>query len=304
MLLVISAGLYFYSKQPVSLQSAKQKIVVENDIMPGGNRATLILSDGSKIVLDDTKKGVVAKQAGLKIQKTADGKVIYDLSKPGNPTSSIAYNIIETPRGGQYQINLPDGSKVWLNSASSLKFPVIFTGKNRIVELQGEAYFEIAGNKDMPFKVTVDTAEIEVLGTHFNVMAYAEEGSINTTLLEGSVRFSTGKESKRISPGQQLRLTKTMKIVEADLNEAIAWKNGYFIFKNEDISSIMRKISRWYDVEIEYQKTIPQKKFLGKISRAGNVSDVLEMLELTGAVRFNIVQGDSSKKGRRIIVMP
>ncbi len=303
-LLLISTGLYFYSKQPLAPQLVKQSLPIKTDLAPGGNKAVLTLSNGAKIVLDDRNNGLLAKQNGITVRKAADGMIIYDIAKPGTQVQDVAYNTIETPRGGQFQVNLPDGSKVWLNAASSLKFPVIFTDKGRDVELTGEAYFEIAKNKNAPFKVRVNTAEIEVLGTHFNVMAYTEERSINTTLLEGSVRVSAEKQSRLIVPGQQLKLTDKMEVVKADISEAIAWKNGYFIFKNEEISSVMRKISRWYDVDIQYKNGIPKKKFLGKISRNGNVSEVLEILELTGAVHFKIDKGNSLGAGRRITVMP
>ncbi|HWW40381.1 FecR family protein, partial [Pedobacter sp.] len=200
----------------------------------------------------------------------------------------------------QYQLKLPDGTLVWLNSASSLRFPTQFAGKERSVELDGEAYFEVAKNKEMPFKVHVRAMEVRVLGTHFNVMAYDDEESISTTLLEGSVKVSNALQTAVIRPGQQASLKKSSGILgveEVNTVEAIAWKNGKFLFADEDIETIMRRISRWYNVEVEYRGNLSDKNFAGSISRYENVSEVLKMLELTGTIHFKV-------EGRRIIVMP
>jgi ferric-dicitrate binding protein FerR (iron transport regulator) len=203
--------------------------------------------------------------------------------------------------GGQYQLLLPDGSKVWLNSGSSIRFPTAFIGKERVVELKGEAFFDIKENKKMPFIVrTNNSMDIKVLGTQFNVMAYEDEKSINTTLLEGSVQILKETGSTYLEPGQAAVLNKgsgKIKVAPADIEDAVAWKNGYFIFSNENIESIMRKVSRWYNVEIEYQGNLNNKDFVGTISRDKNISELLKMLELTGAIHFRI-------EGRRVTVMP
>lgn len=265
-------------------------------IKPGRTKATLTLADGAVINLDDVQRGLVFRQGSLTINKVADGKLVYAVqSATGQLTN---YNTISTPRGGTYQVVLPDGTNVWLNAASSLRFPAVFSGKERHVELQGEAYFEVARNKEKPFKVAVNGMGIEVLGTHFNVNAYGDETQIKTTLLEGSVKLHAGKRQQLLRPGQQARLEKQSGFMVAEVNveEAVAWKKGYFIFENENIESIMRKVARWYDVEVLYQGKVDQGRYGGTVSRFDSVEGVLKSLELTGSVRFKI-------EGRRITVM-
>lgn len=273
----------------------------KQDIAPGGNKATLTLGDGSVITLDDAAKGAIAEQAGITISKTAEGQLIYAASGQGEKFAGpIRTNTVETPRGGQYQVELPDGTKVWLNAASSLRYPALFTGKERRVELSGEAYFEVAHNKDMPFRVESQHQVVEVLGTHFNINSYADEPIIKTTLLEGSVRVSglQAPVSEFLKPGQQAVLSNgSMKIAKVNAQEAVAWKNGYIVFENEKITSLMKKIARWYDVDIVYQGQVTDNNFNGSVSRFDNVSKVLEILELTKAVHFKV-------EGRKIIVMP
>lgn len=299
-MMTLSAVLYMY------LPQNKQHIVKQqqfnNDIVPGGNKAILTLADGSKIVLDDIKTGTITTQGNTAIKKTKDGQLIYDLSHSAqtNLSTEPVYNTITTPKGGQYQVILPDGSTVWLNAASSLKFPTAFRDKARNVELDGEAYFEITKNKSMPFKVTVNNMKVEVLGTHFNVMAYQEESYLATTLLEGSVKISGSSDNVLLTPGHQAILNKglsAIKVLSVDTEEAVAWKNGYFLFNNENIQSIMRKISRWYNVEVSYEGNMNGRDFTGTISRFKNVSEVLKLLELTNEAHFKI-------EGRRITVMP
>ena len=311
-LIIVSIGTFFYLNyinKPISKQIISN---VKNDISPGGNIATLTLADGRKISLTDAENGQLAEQSGIKIHKTADGQLVYEVrhleggtTERSLPAVEMTYNTIETPPGGQYQVNLPDGSKVWLNSASSLRYPVRFTGTERRVEISGEAYFEVAHNSKMPFRVINNSQTVEVLGTHFNIMAYPDESSTNTTLLEGSVKITKENKSKIISPGQQTRVMNgDIAVLSVDVNEAVAWKDGFFMFKNEDIQSIMRQISRWYNLEVQYQGTIPKKSFGVKISRSRNVSEVLEVLESTGSIHFKIIPGDSLGRERRIIVMP
>ena len=268
----------------------------KNDVLPGSDKATLTLADGSTILLDEAHNGTIAQQGNSKIIKL-DGKLSYD---PTNKNSrEIVYNTISTPKGGQYQLELPDGSRVWLNATSSIHFPTSFTGTARRIEIIGEAYFEIAKNPNMPFVVTVNNSEVQVLGTHFNINAYNDEDNVKTTLLEGSVRFVSNGNINILKPGQQAQLTKDgmAKVVSnVDVDEVVAWKNGMFAFENAGIETIMRQLSRWYDVEIEY-KGKTDDLFIAEMRRNIKLSDALKALELTGKVKFDIQE-------KKIIVMP
>jgi ferric-dicitrate binding protein FerR (iron transport regulator) len=268
----------------------------EYDIQPGGNRAVLTLGDGSRIVLDSLQNGTIAKQGNVEIVKLDDGRLAYDVS--GDEKSNILNNKIITPRGGQYYVKLPDGTKVWLNSASSIDFPAIFTGKERKVEITGEVYFEVAHDANLPFVVKAGDAQIKVLGTHFNVNAYEDEDAVKVTLLEGQVKVSSSPEnSVSLSPGQQVSLSKTgdMDVAKVDPSAAITWKNGYFQFDHADIQTVMRQLARWYDVEIVYGKAIPKQLFGGEMQRNLTLSQVLNILGKS-QVRFRI-------EDRKIIVM-
>lgn len=303
-LIFVSFSIFFFLERPSTTSNTDANKAI-NDIKPGRNKAVLTLADGKKISLNDTKNGKISEQYGIKVIKTADGQLIYSLSDPEDLSHANSYNTIETPMGGQYQVNLPDGSKVWLNSASSLRYPIKFVGSDRNVEITGEVYFEVAKKTGMPFKVKVADQVIEVLGTHFNVMAYPDELSINTTLVEGSVKIFSGKNSAIISPGQQSKVNQSeIKVLNVDVNDFTAWKDGFFVFKNENIESMMRKISRWYNVEIIYQGDITHKSFGGIISRSRNISEVLKILELTGSLHFEIESNLSNPTERRVIVMP
>ncbi|GEP94658.1 FecR family protein [Chitinophaga cymbidii] len=270
-------------------------------ITPGKNKAVLTLADGSQITLDDASSGKLASQQGLNVIKAANGQLIYDFSMNGaGDQQPAAFNTLYTPKGGQYQVTLPDGTKVWLNSDSKLNFPVAFRGKERKVTLTGEAYFEVSHMKNNPFIVTTANQSIEVLGTHFNVNSYADEQTISTTLLEGSVRVSNlfTKNAQTLKPGQQSNLSRhtgdiAVKNVHAE--EVIAWKNGYFLFDNQDLPAILRTVSRWYDVEIEFQYTGKYERFGGTFSRSSGLRDILNNLEELGNVHFSIDQ-------RKIIV--
>ena len=322
-LICLSTGLFFYleNKENIQSQIANRKSL---PILPGGNKAVLTLADGSKIVLNDASNGEIAQQADISIKKTKDGQLVYEAGKKelsGNMPQGKEplLNTITTPKGGQYQVVLPDGTKVWLNAASSLKYPAVFNGHERIVELSGEAYFEVAKisglsitkgsnslEKNIPFLVITNHQTIEALGTHFNVNAYADEPDTKTALLEGSVRVSVaGKPdteqkdllTKVLKPGEQSELYGNhLKIGNGNAESAIAWKNGKFQFENEPIESVMRKIARWYDVDIDYHGNMEKKMFSGTISKYDNVNEVLKMLQLTGTVYFKINE-------RRITVM-
>ena len=248
-------------------------------------------------MLDDASNGNLAQQGNTKVIKL-NGKLDYKAS--GSSASEILYNTISTPRGGQYQIELPDGSQVWLNAASSLRFPTAFAGKERKVEISGEAYFEITKNKSMPFVVKINEAEVQVLGTHFNVMAYNDEAAVKTTLLEGSVKFKSSDNTSTLIPGQQSQLTKDgkVKVVDGvDVDKVVAWKNGAFNFHGEDMDAIGRQLARWYDVEVVNNSKIEGLFYAEDIPKNIKLSEVLKMLQLTGEVSFKV-------EGRRIIVMP
>ena len=291
-------GLLFYPKEVIVV--AKNKAMVASDIAPGGNKAVLTLANGQKIILTDANNGTLAKQAGVQITKTADGQLVYtvlDDSRSGSKTND-QFNTIETPKGGQYQVRLPDGSNVWLNAASALTYPSSFASeKPRKVDLRGEAYFEIAKDQLRPFIVKTSTQEVEVLGTHFNINSYTDEPAVKTTLIEGRVKVSAINGKDRIlKPGQQSALTgSNMQIANIDPELAVAWKNSQFVFESDDIRYIMRMVSRWYNVEVEYVGSVPDSKFGGAVSRFENVSEVLKSLESTGRVKFKV-------EGKRIIV--
>ncbi|WP_316748646.1 FecR family protein [Pedobacter gandavensis] len=291
--LCLGLAFYFY-KQPTLNHSLI--ITAAKDIAPGGNKAFLTLADGKRISLTDAKDGAIAELSGIKITKTVDGQLIYHVSGvPGKGNPKIEYNLIETPNGGQYQIILPDGTKVWLNAASSLRYPLSFAGlANRKVELlRGEAYFEVSKDKKHPFLVKTEQQEVAVLGTHFNINSYGDDVTgTKTTLLEGLIRISPldpGGKSALLKPNQQAVLTeRVLKVSVADTEQAVAWKNGYFKFQEENIESVMRKIARWYNVKIQYSGKIPTDGLGGTMSREQNLSNVLDMLQATGLVKFKI----------------
>jgi transmembrane sensor len=291
---VLSFGWYLFS-QRADVKNINRSAAI---IKPGGNKAFLTLADGSKINLDQALNGTIAKQEGIQITKTADGQLIYTILDQ-KTSQSTAYNTISTPAGGQYQVTLPDGTKVWLNALSSLKYPTSFTGKYRTVELTGEGYFEVAKNKNKPFKLKTAKQEISVLGTHFNVSAYADEDVIKTTLVEGGVAvknfspLATGV----LKPGQQAIFHDTgFKVSNVDVEEYIAWKNGFFMFNNEDIKTAMQKLARWYDVEIEYVGDFDGIYFGGSFSKNNSLQQTLKILESTDKFKFKI-------EGRRIKIL-
>jgi ferric-dicitrate binding protein FerR (iron transport regulator) len=260
----------------------------KNDVKPGGTKAVLTLSDGSTVVLDSTGSGTVAQQGSAKIVRLDKGRLAY---KTVNENSGeITYNTLTTPAAGQFSVTLPDGSKVWLNNASSLRYPVAFTGKTREVELKGEAYFEIARNAAQPFKVKVGAMLVDVLGTTFNIAAYGDESHIRTTLLTGGVRVSEGAANTLLKPGEQVRVSPEGKFSapqEVDADGVIAWKNGLFHFERADIHTVMRMLARWYDVEVQYEGPATSRLFGGDIERKLNLSEVLEILQ-KNQVHFTI----------------
>ncbi|AKD57008.1 FecR domain-containing protein [Spirosoma radiotolerans] len=306
-LLIVGVLRYPFNRQSQPTNPVAQQPI---DFAPGSNKAVLTLADASKIILDDVADGQIARQADVIITKTADGQLLYGESsatasaKLSNTQPS--YNTITTPRGGKFRIVLPDGSRVWLNAASSLKYPTKFMGNERVVTLTGEAYFEIIPQKNahkqaLPFRVRSASQVVEVLGTHFNINSYADESSIKTTLLEGKVRViktsphqAENSTEVILNPGEQAQLTADAKrrlnlIRKVDLEETIAWKNGQFQFKDTDLPTIMRQISRWYDVKVDFQGKLPDTKFRGKISRDVPLSQIFQILQLSG-INF-IIEG-------------
>ena len=281
--LLLVAGAIFFN---VYIEKQNHAI----DVEPGGNKAVLTLADGSKIILDQAGEGNLAQQAGVQIVKTTNGQLVYTIKETvdsGKGTASNLTNTILTPRGGQYQVNLPDGTRVWLNAASSLKFPLSFAGlKERKVELKGEAYFEVEKDASMPFIVQSDQQIVQVIGTHFNINSYEDESDTKTTLLEGAVKVAALKGSKAeqafLKPGQQARINSSsthVNVVRVDPMAEIAWKNGQFFFENESIENIMKQIARWYDVEVIYEDNVAGKTVWGSITRYSNVSKVLSYCE-------------------------
>jgi transmembrane sensor len=318
-LIILGIGSYLY----ISNQKEKPSVTqvnpnpVKNDVAPGGNRATLTLADGSKIVLDSAKNGKLADEINAAVVKNGD-KLVYeknnfkkDLPSPREGSGedskiAVSYNTLATPRGGQYQLTLADGSQVWLNAESSIRYPTAFAGKERKVTVTGEAYFEVTKDKSKPFIVAVTShpsalttdhenqaLEIEVLGTHFNVNAYNEEPTINTTLLEGSVKLTSHPSPLTsvltLKPGQQGQLNdqKLVLAKDPDIEQVMAWKEGKFYFNQQDIKSILTQFARWYDVEVIYQGQLKNRKFFGIVSRSSSLSQVLKLLEDSG-IKFKI----------------
>lgn len=279
-------------------------IAVHQDIAPGGNKAVLVLANGSNVILDSAHNGLLGTSGQSHFVKVKNGQLAYRdqhtnmVREEGKVQREIQYNTLSTPRGGQYQITLSDGTKVWLNSASSLRFPVAFDGRERVVKLTGEAYFEVIEDKDHSFRVLTPNMEVVDLGTHFNISAYPDEPEIKTTLLEGSVAVRKNGKEVTLKPGQQSIVTNQMKggieVENVNTEESVAWKNGYFSFHNTNIYEIMRRISRWYDVNVHLDDSL-HVYLNGEISRNVNVSKVFEMLELTGELDFDI-------EGKKIFV--
>lgn len=270
-----------------------------NDALPGTNKSKLTLANGTQIVLDSSNIGVLAKEGATSITNK-DGLLVYDGNGVTDKNNLLAFNTMETPRGGQYKLQLSDGSMVWLNAASSIRYPAVFSGNERVVEVSGEAYFEVTKNARMPFRVKLrDGMEIKVLGTHFNVNAYATQTNVYTTLLEGSVSISNGRFEKQIQPGQQARSRKDIPIQlmnDADIEETMAWKNGMFQFNRADIETIMHQMERWYDLEVIYEGAKPTGYYHGEASRNITASEMLKVLKASG-LKLKI-------ETRKIIVSP
>ncbi|UKT62656.1 FecR family protein [Pedobacter mucosus] len=298
--LFIAGTAFFVSKSGKFFDDVKPVQVQNLDILPGTNKATLTLADGSRIILDEKTAANISNRNGLKITKTNNGQLIYTILDNENfKNKTISYNTIKTPKGGQYQVILPDGTKVWLNAASSLKYPEVFVGNMRNVELTGEAYFEVTKNNLKPFHVKSHGQDVAVLGTHFNINTYMDDQTIRTTLLKGSVSVSNLNSTLILKPGEQSisginEFSKIKLATDVDIEDETAWKNGLFQFNNAGLKSILNQIERWYDIKIDYN-SIPNKRYNGMVPRNAKLSEVLKMLELTGNIKFEILEGRNLK---------
>jgi len=322
LILALGTCAYLYLTLQPPQKIALAPVGPGNDVKPGSNKAILTLADGSTIVLDSSHNGALGQQGNTRVIKLDSGRLAYQTaaghelraaSDKLQATGQPLYNTITTPKGGQYQVTLPDGTKVWLNASSSLRFPTAFNGDRREVDLAGEAYFEVTKEKN-PFKVHIyssvagmgvvgsgrPVSEIDVLGTHFNVNAYDDEAAVEATLLQGSIRYSKGDDHVLLKPGQQAvsaRAGGAIRIVpDADVDAAVAWKNGYFQFDGASVETVMRQLARWYDVEVRYEGTVTERQFGGQMPRGVNLSEVLRILEVIN-VHFRI-------EGKTLVVIP
>lgn len=299
-LIFVSFFIYFLEQKPTSQSFAE----ATNEIPPGGNKATLTLSNGSVINLDDVNKGRIVEDDGAHIVKAADGLLAYTADPKISGDKISKFNTVSTPNGGQYRIILPDGTKVWLNAASALVYPTIFSGEDRRVKLSGEAYFEVAKIKGKSFKVSTASQEITVLGTHFNIKAYLDEPQVKTTLVEGAVKVTPFKEnglslgrSVLLKPGEQSLLAGAHRLTvhKVNVTNEVAWKSGIFSFHNTDIRVVAREFSRWYDVSIDFEGELPDVKLWGEMDRNVNATEALEILHYF-KLKYRIVNQGSVKK--------
>lgn len=296
-LLLLTAAWWWGTDRPAAAPVAETRQQrFKNEVAPGGNKAMLILADGSAIALDSAANGVLSSQGGSQVVKLGNGQLAY--RPAGAHNGRVLYNTVRTPRGGTYRLTLPDGTGVWLNAGSSVTYPTAFTGNARPVAVTGEAYFEVTKDAARPFQVTAADMNITVLGTSFNVNAYTDNATRSTTLLEGAVKVTSGASNHTLKPGQQARLNKTRNttvISQVDTEEIVAWKNGYFQFTDAGMEEVMQQLEQWYDVKVTYEGAIPQRSFGGGIQRSLPLTKVLSILE-ENDVKFRI-------EGRNITVM-
>ena len=303
--IIIAVGMAIWSipNKPATETTPVKQLAIKTDIDPGKQGAILTLADGRQVVLDSLGNGKVADQTGSQVL-LQDGKLVYD--ETASTAEHVVYNAISTPKGRQFQLVLPDGTKVWLNAASSLKYPTHFSGKERRVEVTGEAYFEVAKNADMPFYVEMDNSTtVKVLGTHFNINAYSNEPSLKTTLLEGSVQVQQSATGNRqagtvlLKPGEQAIGGDHSPLTidhSPNIDKVMAWKNGVFNFNEATLQEVMHQLERWYDIEVQYEPGVPKLEFVGKMGRDLSLNNVLRGLELS-KVHFRL-------EGRKLTVMP
>jgi len=296
-----AAIIHFHLKkhQSPSFAAGIHKKHKVNDVAPGGDKAMLTLADGSKVVLNDAKDGIIANQGLTRLNKTNAGQLVYEADQ-SSKAAPVVYNTITTPKGGQFRIVLSDGTKVWLNAASSITFPTTFSATERKVTITGEVYFEVAKNKRVPFRVITGKQEVEDVGTCFNIKAYDDEHSISTTLVEGAVKITSGQQSALLQPGQQANLPnrelEPISVKTVNTETVLAWKNGNFEFESEELHAIMRQVARWYDIKVIYEGNVKPRRFTASVPRNVNLSELLEMLKFMG-VNFRI-------DGQAVVVSP
>lgn len=293
-IVLVSVGLFLQTGDKSVDKQTLTKVEPGKQIRNCNNCATLTLGDGSVIELDTAASGKLASQGNTQIVKLEGGQLAYEGGNEFN--AAVPYNTVSTPRGSTHQIVLVDGTKVWLNAASSIRFPAAFVGAERKVEITGEVYFEVARNSELPFKVAIRDCEIKVLGTAFNINGYREENAIKTTLLEGSISLKVNDNTQLLKPGQQLsytEATKKIKVGMANIDDVLAWKEGFFYFDNDNIQTLLREIGRWYDVEIVYEGALPERGFKGEIGRDLSLQDVvvfLKKLKINAELQGNILK--------------
>lgn len=297
--LLIGLGTWYYTAHQDPLKVVMSKTSLVPDVEPGHEGAILTLSDGSKITIDSLNNGLVTTQNGVNVT-LQNGQLAYNYSGTGN--DEVAYNTMSTPKGRSFKLKLPDGTAVWLNALSSIRYPVVFNGHERKVDITGEAYFEIAPDASSPFHVNINNkARLQVLGTSFNVNAYENETTINTTLLEGAVSIQHGNSAPvKLKPGQQAQISDRIHVVslnETDTDKIMAWKNGLFNFEGANLEQVMRQVERWYDIQVVYEKSVPDIQFFGEISRNIKLSELIDALKMSD-VHFRI------EKDRKLVVLP
>ena len=287
--LLIAAVFKYKNKQVPheNIQLSFRNTTKEHSIKPGSQKALLTLADGTTITLDSAANGIIAKQGGTQVLKLANGMICYVKDKANNQPENISYNKMSTPRGGQYQLTLPDGSVIWLNAESSITYPTAFSGNERKVSITGEVYFEVVKDKSKPFKVTAGDQQIKVLGTHFNINAYEDEDHVKTSLLEGSVNVN----QQILKPGEAFQ---NGKVSKTNVDQDVAWKNGIFNFNNQSLAQVMRQLARWYNLEVIYPGGVPRKEYGGEMGRNLTLNQVLKGLENSG-IYFEL-------EGRKLLV--
>jgi ferric-dicitrate binding protein FerR (iron transport regulator) len=300
-LVVTGIGTYLWMNKSNKSETIvkTEPLPVQTDIAPGRDGAILTLADGRKMLLDTLGNGVIAYQHGAELI-LKNGQLTYAVS--GKPAGEIAYNTMSTPKGRQFRVTMPDGTGVWLNSASSIRYPTVFAGNERRVEITGEVYFEVSKNSNLPFKVSAANTEVVVLGTRFNVNAYANEPNASTSLLQGAVQVNSGNSSAVLKPGQQARVQTAsaggnIKVLnKVNIQQVINWKNGLFSFEHADIPTVMRQLERWYDIEVQYEGAVPVNEIHGELGRDLSLQQILKVLQQ--------MKVNCKLEGRKLIVYP
>lgn len=298
--LCVGLGIFYYSNHANKVESKNNQATAQQKIVPGSNKAILTLGDGKQVELNGDTEGKIADQGNVTVNKTSSGQLIYQLHEKSSAviTGAPIFNQITVPRGGQYEVILPDGSKVFLNAATTLKYPAAFLPNERKVELSGEAYFEVSKDQNRPFKVNIaNKQEVEVLGTHFNIAAYQEDGLIKTTLFEGAVKLKNNSGQVILKPGQMTIGGKDGKIEVsmADLEQVLAWKKGLFVFNDQRLEDVMKMVCRWYDTEVVYKDEVGAKKLWGTVSKYKTIEELLDKIAFTSGIHYKI-------EGRRVVL--